>query len=157
MGFPTVQGSNLAGKEYTLPADFEGELNIVAVAFQMWHQNEVDTWAPLLTELERRLPGLRTYELPVIRPLNRFSQWMIDQGMRSGIPDRTTRSRTITLYLDKERFRQAVGLPNEDHIYVLLVDRSGRVYWQTSGPYTPEKAASLLGAAELQLGHRVQR
>lgn len=151
MIFPAVKGSNLSGREYALPADFEGELNVVAIAFQMWHQNEVNTWMPLLEQLERRLPSLRAYELPVIRSMNRFNQWVIDQGMRGGIPDRTTRNRTITLYLDKERFRQALGLPNENHIYVLLVDRQGRVYWQASGPYSPDEAASLLAAAEQHL------
>jgi hypothetical protein len=151
MIFPAVNGSNLSGREYALPADFEGELNIVAIAFQMWHQNEVNTWMPLLEQLERRLPGLLAYELPVIRSMNRFNQWVIDQGMRGGIPDRATRDRTITLYLDKERFRQALNLPDENHIYVLLVDRQGRVHWQTSGPYSPDKAVSLLAAAEQQL------
>ncbi len=57
MRFPTVKGSNLAGKEFTLPADFEGELNVVALAFQMWHQNEVNTWMPLFEQMEHECPG----------------------------------------------------------------------------------------------------
>jgi hypothetical protein len=151
MKFPTVKGSNLAGREYVLPDDFEGEWNVVALAFQMWHQNEVDTWMPLLEQVERRSPGLWAYELPVLRSMNRLSQWMIDSGMRGGIPDPATRARTITLYLDKGRFRQAMGLPDEAHIYLLLVDRDGRVHWQTRGPYSPEKASSLLAAVEENL------
>ncbi len=151
MHFPTIEASNLSGSEYTLPTGLEGDLNILALAFQMWHQNEVDTWMPLLEQLERRLPAVRAYELPVLRSMNRFSQWMIDQGMRGGIPDPATRARTITLYLDKERFRRALGLPDEDHIYLLLVDRDGLVHWQTRGPYSPEKASSLLAAVEENL------
>lgn len=148
MRFPTVEASNLSGRAYTLPTGLEGDLNILAVAFQMWHQNEVDTWMPLLEQLERRLPAVRAYELPVLRSMNRFSQWMIDQGMRGGIPDPATRARTITLYLDKGRFRQAMGLPDEDHIYVLLVDRDGQVHWQARGPHSAEKASSLISAVE---------
>ena len=148
MKFPTIKASNLAGQEYTLPADLEGDLNIVALAFQMWHQNEVGTWMPLLEQIERRIPVIRAYELPVLRSMNCLSQWMIDSGMRGGIPDPATRARTITLYLDKERFRQALGLPDEDHIYLLLMDRDGRVHWQTRGPYSPEKASSLMAAVE---------
>ena len=151
MRFPTVKGSNLAGKEYTLPADFEGELNIVAVAFQMWHQDEVNTWMPLLEQMEHQVPGLRAYELPVLRSMNRVSQWMIDQGMRGGIPDLATRSRTITLYTDKERFRQALELSNENHIYVLLVDRHGEVLWRTEGAYRSDTARELAEAVEQQL------
>ena len=151
MRFPTIKGSNLAGKEYTLPADFEGELNIVAVAFQMWHQDEVNTWMPLFEQMEHQVPGLRAYELPVLRSMNRVSQWMIDQGMRGGIPDLATRSRTITLYTDKERFRQALDLSSEDHITVLLVDRHGEVMFRAQGAYRPDTARELAGAVEQQL------
>ena len=151
MRFPTVKGSNLAGREYTLPADFEGELNIVAVAFQMWHQDEVNTWMPLLEQMEHQVPGLRAYELPVLRSMNRVSQWMIDQGMRGGIPDLATRSRTITLYTDKERFRQALDLANENHITILLVDRRGEVLWRTEGAYRPDTAREMAAAVEQQL------
>lgn len=151
MRFPGVNATTLSGREFTLPSGLEGDVNIVALAFQMWHQNEVDTWMPLLEQLERRLPVVRVYELPVLRSMNRFSQWMIDSGMRGGISDPATRARTITLYLDKQRFRQALGLPDEDHIYLLVVDRDGEVHWQTRGPYSPEKAASLLAAVEANL------
>ncbi len=132
MRFPPVKASNLSGREYTLPAGLEGDLNIVALAFQMWHQNQVDTWMPLLEQVERRVPVVRA-------------------GMRGGIPDPATRARTITLYLDKERFRQALGLPDEDHIYVLLMDRDGQVHWQTRGPYCPQKAESLMTVIEQKL------
>ncbi len=151
MRFPTVKASNLAGREFTLPSGLEGDLNIVALAFQMWHQNEVDTWMPLLAQVERRVPVVRAYELPVLRSMNRLNQWMIDSGMRGGIPDPATRARTITLYLDKERFRQALGLPDENHIYVLLMDRSGQVHWQTQGAYCPDKAESLMAVIEQKL------
>lgn len=148
MRFPTVKGSNLSGRDYILPAGFEGDLNLVALAFQMWHQNEVDTWMPLLKHLEQEVPGLRAYELPVIRSMNRLNQWMIDQGMRGGIPDLATRGRTITLYIDKEGFRKELELPNENHIYVLLVDRSGQVLWRTQGAYRPDTARELVEAVE---------
>jgi hypothetical protein len=151
MRFPPVTASNLSGREFSLPAGFEGDMNVVALAFQMWHQNEVDTWMPLLEQIERRIPVIRAYELPVLRSMNRLSQWMIDSGMRGGIPNPATRARTITLYLDKQRFRQTLGLPDEDHIYLLLVDRDGLVHWQTRGPYSPEKASSLMAVVEQKL------
>lgn len=151
MRFPVVSGSNLSGREFTLPADFEGQLNAVAVAFQAWQQGEVDTWVPLLDELERKLPGLRYYELPVIRPMYGLNQWFIDQGMRAGILDPATRDRTITLYTDKPRLRAALGLPDEDHIYLLLVDRWGEVLWRSQGAYTPEAGRSLVAAVDRQL------
>jgi predicted transcriptional regulator len=53
------------------------------------------------------------------------------------------RARTITLYVDKAAFRQALELPHEEDIYVLLVDREGNVLWRAEGAFTPEKGESL--------------
>ena len=47
--FPVVQGKNLEGRSFHLPHDFEGDMNIVVVAFQRHQQAAVDTWMPALT------------------------------------------------------------------------------------------------------------
>jgi hypothetical protein len=63
--------------------------------------------------------------------------------MRAGIPDRLARQRTITLYLDKGAFRQALDLSDEEHIHVLLIDAAGKVCWRARGTFSPEKGAAL--------------
>lgn len=151
MQFPETNGSNLARRDFKLPRDLEGELNVVLVAFQRWHQNQVDTWAPFLDQMERMVPGLRYYELPVIRSMNRVSQWMLDEGMRAGIPSQPVRERTITVYTDKERFRLAMQMSEEDHIYVLLVTPQGDILWRGRGPYSKEAAQTLAATVEAQL------
>jgi hypothetical protein len=148
MRFPTVTGSNLLRRKVTLPDDLGGELNLLFIAFQQWHQAWVDTWTPAGRSLEAAFPGLRFYELPVIQSMNRFSQTFINEGMRAGIPNPGTREKTITLYLDKKAFRQALELPGEDTIWVLLVDRQGNVLWREQGAYSPEKGSALLQAVQ---------
>ena len=143
MQFPTVTGSSLQRDKLTLPQDFEGERNLVFVAFQQWHQTQVDTWIPFARQLEETDPVLRYYELPTIRRLNAVARTFINEGMRAGIPDPVARERTITLYLDKKAFRQALELSSEDDIYVLLLDREGTVLWQAEGAFTPEKGEAL--------------
>ncbi|MDR3747630.1 MAG: hypothetical protein P4M04_05705 [Acidobacteriota bacterium] len=61
--------------------------------------------------------------------MNPLTRWFIDSGMRRGIPDPNARARTITLYIDKKPFEQALQLPTEKTVYALLVDRSGKVLW----------------------------
>jgi hypothetical protein len=138
MNFPTVSGSNLLRQKLVLPHDFQGELNIVFVAFLQWQQMEVNSWIPLAKELEEQTKGLYYYELPTIQSRNVFSRTFINEGMRAGIPNRTSRERTITLYLNKASFRRDLGMLDEDHIYVLIVDRLGKVLLSTRGSYTPE-------------------
>jgi len=143
MIFPTVTGSNLLRQKLTLPRDFQGELNVVFVAFQQWQQMEVDSWVPLLKELEAQTKGLYYYELPTIQSRNVFFRTFINEGMRAGIPNQTSRERTITLYLNKAAFRRNLEMHDEDHIYILIADRLGNVLFTTRGSYNPEAAENL--------------
>ncbi|MGB8645102.1 MAG: hypothetical protein WCF84_07685 [Anaerolineae bacterium] len=148
MKFPLVQSSNLSGKRYRLPGDFEGEYNIVLVPFQRHQQDNVDTWGPLLEQLAARYPTLRYYELPTLPDMGRLQRFFIDSGMRGGIPDPRVRARTITLYLDVTAFNAALNLPTIDEIYVLLVTRAGDVLWRASGDYTADKGQALSARLE---------
>jgi len=138
MTFPTVGGSNLLREKLTLPQDFQGKLNLIFLPFEQWHQMEVNSWMALAETLEEQFDGLVYYELPTIQSRNSFYKMFINEGMRAGIPNPKTRERTITLYLDKADFRAALGLPDEEHIYVLVVDRQGTEFFRMRGPYSPE-------------------
>lgn len=146
--FPGVTGDNLARETYDLPGDFEGDLNLLFVAFRRRQQGAVDTWVPLADQLEAEFPGLRYYELPVISRLYRPVKWFIDGGMRGGIPDEDTRERTITVYTDTDAFRDPLGIDSEDTIQVLLVDPAGTVHWRTTGPKTDVAAEELRAVLE---------
>jgi len=152
MTFPTVSGSSLQREKLTLPQDFAGEYNLLFIAFQQWQQDEVNTWIGLAESLETRFPGLVYYELPTIRSLNAFSKFFINEGMRAGIPNPKSRERTITLYLDKDDFRAALGLEDEEHIFVLLIDQQGKELWRARGPHNQSSEAGLLEV----LGHLKQ-
>jgi hypothetical protein len=143
MTFPIVSGSNLLRQKKTLPQDFQGRLNLVFIPFQQWQQMEVDSWVPLAGELEEQFENLFYYELPTIESRNPFYRTFINEGMRAGIPNQKSRERTITLYLNKADFRAALEIPDEDHTYILLVDRQGNEFFRTRGPYNREAEASL--------------
>jgi hypothetical protein len=131
--FPNVEGSNLQGAKFELPGDFEGDLNLVLIAFKREQQELVDTWLPFARSLEDRFEEFRYYELPTIYKANAAYRWMINNGMRMGIKDPKARAVTITLFLDKEKFREALEIPHEGTIYALLVEKSGRVVWRVDG------------------------
>ncbi len=141
--FPHVEGSNLEGERFALPSDFKGELNVVLVAFKREQQSDVDSWMPALKTMAGARGDLRIYEIPTLGRRYRLMRSFIDRGMRSGIPDQAVRSATITLYIDKSPFRKALKLADEDRIYVLLVDRDGRVHWRADGRFDEKSAAEL--------------
>jgi len=146
--FPTVKASSLENRELTLPGDFDGARNLVLVAFEREQQKNVDSWLHKMSQFEELDTDFRYYELPTIERMNAFMRWFIDSGMRRGIPDRKARERTITLYLDKKLFCDALAISDQKRIYALLVDRQGNVLWRAEGDYDEDKAASLKSALE---------
>ncbi len=140
---PTVSGKNLLRQKMVFPRDFAGDINLVFIAFQRWHQDQVDSWVPLAEEIASELPAFHYYEFPTIYQMNRLSQMFLNEGMRAGIPDVGTRGRTVTLYVDKRPLRTALAIPNESEIAVMLFDRQGQALWRTSGAYSQEKGEGL--------------
>jgi hypothetical protein len=70
--------------------------------------------------------------------------------MHMGIPDKKAREVTITLYLNKPASRKALDMPDEERIYVLLVNRKGEVLWRVDEPFSEEKGRDLKLALESQ-------
>jgi hypothetical protein len=144
--FPEVEGRSLHDDVLTLPGDLEGELNLLAVAFDRNHQREVDTWIPLFRDLEERVSGLAGYEIPTISGGWKPLRWFIDGGMKTAIPDPLTRRRTVTVYGDVDRVTEGLGLPDRDRIAVVLIDRRGEVLWMAQGALVGAPPQDLLDA-----------
>lgn len=154
MHFPQVTGSNLERRRFSLPGDLEGDFNLLFLAFWQRHQALVDSWMPLADRLQEQRKDLVAYELPVIQSRSRLSQWFIDSGMRAGIPDRRIREHTITLYLDKAPFLDALDISDDCTIQVLVVDRLGRVVWRTTGGWDEEREEDLVAFFDQQIAHQ---
>ncbi len=141
--FPRISGETLTRQQMSLPEDLEGENNLVFVAFQRRHQDDVDHWLRELGDIETTFDGLALYEVPLLMRFPRFYRQWIDDGMRAGIPDPKTRSRTITVYTNRRHFLDAVGLPDESDIFVTLLDQEGRMVWTHVGSPTKDALGEL--------------
>jgi len=142
--FPSVSGRNLHGDDVSFPnVCAQGRDNVVIVAFFQEQQPLVDTWLPRLARLSADAQGLRYYELPTIKKVNRLLRWTIYTGMRSGIRDYGARSRTVTVHIDKMPFKAQLGIKSEQDIFVFLLDERGRVKWQTQGLFSESKLQEL--------------
>jgi hypothetical protein len=141
--FPTLKGADLNGRSLTLPADFPAPFSLVFVAFEMRQQADVDSWRPFVEAARKARPSLPVFELPTMARGYRLMQTVIDNGMRSGIPDPETRAATVTLYTDVRAFTGALGIETTRQIAVLVVTPAGEVLGHVSGRYSPETAAAI--------------
>jgi len=149
--FPDVSGSNLEGKSRRLPNDFEGDLNVVIIAFRREHTDMIESWLNSLAQMIGKNTKLGFYELPVLsRAYSPFRRW-IDGGMRAGIVDDEARERTVTVYTNKRDFKRRLEIPNEETIYIFLVGRNGTILWQDKGRLTEAKFQKLQNAVQEDL------
>ncbi len=131
--FPSLQARNLNGRTLALPTDFGGARNVVIVAFRRWHQSLVDSWFPALAPLLAADPELRAYELPMIAGGYSLARPFIDGGMAHAIPDLAVRERTLTVYTNVAQSLAALQISSPETITILLVDRSGQIFWRSAG------------------------
>ena len=141
--YPRVEGRNLNEDDVLVPDDLPGEHRLLLIPFYQWQQEEANTWLARLPELADSVPGFRYFEQPTLATGWRLMRWMIDGGMRSGIPDPEARARTITVFLDRSRFLREARISDMEHITVFLLDTRGRVVWRARGSLTDEAWTSL--------------
>ncbi len=141
--FPHLEAHDLLRRHVVLPAGFEGERNVVIVAFRRQHQELVDTWVPWLEAHAEDDPALRFYELPTIGTQWSPARSVIDGGMASAIREPVVLRRTLTVYTDVDRVTSGLGITDTDTIWLFVVDARGVVRWRGHGPYTTATAAEL--------------
>ena len=146
---PAVEARALDGTEYRLPSELGGERNLIAVAFERNHQDDVDSWLGDFAALEDEHTGLIAYEMPTIS--RRFGpvRGVLDGKMADAIPDPKTRARTITAYTNVGRIRDSLGLPDTKEIAVIVCDRNGVVSWLARGKRSDDAAAGLRAALSI--------
>ncbi len=143
MKLPTVKGSNLKRQKMIFPDDFAGAINLVFIAFLRRHQDLIDEWVPFVEQLAREKPELHYYEFPTLPRKGLIYRTFLNEGMRAGIPNDATRARTITLYVEKRTFREALAIDTEQNIWLFLFDKSGNVLWRIEGKFTKDKGETL--------------
>jgi len=143
VSFPKLSARNLEGLDVTIPDTFEGDRNIVLVAFDRQHQQLVDSWIPWLEDHAAADPGLRFYELPTIGRIWAPVRNFIDGGMAAAIREPIVLRRTLTVYGDVAKLTAPLGIKDRSTISLFLVDRAHTVRWSGSGRFNPDTAEDL--------------
>ena len=137
-----MSGRDLHGRTVRLPDDMPDSKGIVIVAFQRWHQHEVDRWV----EVVQAHAPLPIVEIPYISALFRPMAGFVAQGMRGGITGGDARTRTITVYGNQRALARRLGAGVDRPI--VIAHRDGVIEAITQGEPTPEQARSLVAALD---------
>lgn len=145
--FPAIQGESLEGKEIALPA--RGEPAILLIGYVQDAQFDADRW--LYGLLQAKIP-VRVIELPTLPGiLVRTIGGMIDEGMRSGIPQEDWAS-VVTVYGSGASAVAAfTGNTNPRNMRVALLDAEGKVRWFHDRGFSAGKLIELESATKALL------
>jgi hypothetical protein len=148
--FPSVAGRALSGEVVRFPEDLAGAPALLLCAYRRGAQADADRWAAFV---ERELPDLAVYELPIIpsRLWRPFQGW-IDGGMRGGVPP-SLWSHTVTLYEQGAVARAFVGDAGGQRTQAVLLDAGGVVVLHDADGFS-EAGGRALADGVRSLGQR---
>jgi hypothetical protein len=144
--FPRLEAHDLTGAKRWLPDAFEGERNLVFVAFRREQQAVIDSWTTWL-EIAARV-DIMSYEVPVLARRWAPLRPMIDGGMAAAIRDLGARRRTLTVYGDVRRVTDPLGITDRSSVWIFLVARGGAILEVVTGGYDEASAERLWLAAQ---------
>lgn len=144
--FPEVKAETLEGKPQSVPGSARGKVTLVAVAFLRENQGQLDSWLNPFAEKFGKRDEFMFYEVPMISSGYKFMKFIIDGGMRGGLPD-FKHKHVVTMYGDVEKYTAALQIdPRNGHAF--LLDQSGIIRWQGEGYAGQEELKELFTVAE---------
>ncbi len=149
---PEISAEALDKTTLSLPGQLEGRKNLLLLSWDRDQSAQVETWTAVAQALEHTQPGFAVYRMLVNAPENFVFRWWDNASLRAAETDPDLLHHDVPLYTDEPRLRQAIGLnAGQRSVVALLVERSGRIVWKSTGPSTAASRASLLAAA--RAGH----
>jgi hypothetical protein len=148
---PEIAAEALDKTMLNLPRQMEGRQNLLLLSWDRDQAGQIESWTAVAQALEHTQPGFVVYRMLVNTPENFIFRWWDNASLRAAETDPDLLHRDVPLYTDEARLRQAIGLSaGQRPVVALLVERSGRIVWKSTGPSTAASRASLLAAAHAQ-------
>ena len=130
--FPRLQEENLNGQQVVLPEAAAGKIAVLVLGFTHASQKPTEAWARRTLDAFGKDPGFVLYQLAVIQDAPRMFRGMIISGIRKGVPE-NQRATFLPVVHQEDELKQLVGWKKnaEDDAYIIVLDRSGKVAYQT--------------------------
>jgi hypothetical protein len=130
--FPRLQEENLAGQRVVLPDAASGKIAVLVLGFSHASGTSAGAWAKRIRSDFGKTSGFELYQLAVLEGAPKILRGMIISGIKKGVPD-NERANFIPVLHNAEQLQKLVSFKVEDDAYVVVLDRSGTVAYQTHG------------------------
>ncbi len=130
--FPRLQEENLAAQQVVLPDAASGKIAVLVLGFSHASSAPAGAWAKRVRSDFGKAPGFELYQLAVLEGAPKMFRGMIISGIKKGVPD-NERANFIAVLHNAEQLQKLVRFKAEDDAYIVVLDRSGTVAYQTHG------------------------
>jgi len=153
---PKVHGETLAGTPVNLPESLQGKSGILVIGFAQGSREAVTVWGKKLAADYFDSPSVLYYEMPVLASVPKLMRGFVTGRIKAAVSDRG-KPHFIPLTEDEPAWRNLVHYQAADDPYVLLVDGTGMVRWQTQGSATDTAYTALKQQVETLQSHEGAR
>ena len=141
---PRLQEETLSGQQIVLPDAAAGKVAVLVFGFSRASQNSTAAWIKHLHEDYGKNTGIVIYQLPVLEDAPRLIRGMITSGMKKSVPE-SERANFVPVLHSEADIKKLVNYKEPDDAYLVVLDRSGKVAYQTHG------AADAFAYADLRI------
>jgi hypothetical protein len=141
---PAALDTTLAGTSIRLPDALHGKLAVLVLGFSRGSQAQVAAWGRRLVIDYAQSATVTYFQMPMLGGAPRLLRGMIEKSMGKDVPE-NERPHFLPVTEDDQPWRAVVHYNKStgDDAYVLLVDGTGVVRWQTEGDATSMAYAEL--------------
>jgi hypothetical protein len=141
-GVPQSQGTTLTGTPVALPDALKGKVGVLVVGFSHASQGQVAAWGRRLAADFGESHQVTFFELPMLAGAPKMLRGMIIKSMGKSVPE-AEKPHFLPMMQGEPAWRAVAHYDNADDAYVLVVDGTGIVRWQTQGDGTDMAYADL--------------
>jgi hypothetical protein len=142
---PGTTAPALDGHTVTLPPT--APATILILGFSRTSADTTTAWEkPIRSSLAT--PAIDFYDIPFLQDAPAFIRPLILRNIRKQVPD-PLKPHFLPLTSNQSAWKQIANFTPSapDAAYILLIDRTGTVRWQTHEPFTPAQFSQLATAA----------
>ena len=146
---PSATGTALDGHAISLPRDLHGRATVLILGFSQHSADATTAWEKTVRNSFASTPAISYYDMPFLEDAPSLLRPMILRSIRKQVPD-FLKPNFVPLTSGEAAWKQTSGFTSAapDAAYVLLVDKSGHVRWQTHEACSPTLFDQLTQAAQ---------
>jgi len=152
---PAFRGTDLAGREVTLPDAARGKVTVYMFGFSYGSRTPVEVWSEHVREVWGTDPQVAWFQVPMIGGFGRIAKPFITGGMKKETPPQY-HGNAVVVFGGVGSWKARLSVKDDSLAYVVVVDRGGIVRWVHAGVFDSARAQELDAQIRLQLAAAAQ-